>query len=173
MAQVDDIKVKRSKHTVDPAVAEAARLEVARRAIDVTDAAKLLAMLGLDGARMRKSKRNNRDWPSNPIAAPPPAPLSEAARALAVFLRRPDWYHRAACAGDDPELWHPVSETDSADSADDAVQTCLGCPVREQCGAFAVHNDLQYGVWAGYRLYVKAEREALRKLHEEPTEGAA
>jgi WhiB family redox-sensing transcriptional regulator len=167
---LDEIELRRA-HTVAPEVAEAARLEVARRAEGVDDAKRLLAMLGLDGVRVRKSKRNNRNWPANPIAGPPPAePLSRAARALAVFLRRPDWYHKAACAGDDPDLWHPFSDTDPAD---DAVRTCLGCKVREQCGAFAVHNGLKDGVWAGYRLYVEKERKALRKLHEEPTAGAA
>ncbi len=50
---------------VDAAAEERARLKVVRRANDPDDAARLLAMLGLDGAPARRVRRNKREWPSN------------------------------------------------------------------------------------------------------------
>lgn len=59
---------------------------------------------------------------------------------------------QAVCASVDPELWHP----DKSFTALPAKRICWGfrnpdgpCPVREQCLAYALDNDEQYGVWGG------------------------
>jgi Transcription factor WhiB len=55
------------------------------------------------------------------------------------------WILRAACGGEDPELWF------SPDLADvsKAQTICARCPVRAQCAAAADANAEPYGVWGG------------------------
>jgi WhiB family redox-sensing transcriptional regulator len=58
------------------------------------------------------------------------------------------WRLHAACtttAGVDdgwfPDDGHPVEP--------DVLRTCAGCPVREQCLAYALDTQIGHGVWAG------------------------
>jgi len=138
---------------VSPADMERARLEVARRAENADEARQLLAMLGLDGVRPRKARRNHREWPSD-LRSRPAAPAPDAPH----VLRSPAWMDSAACKGDDPELWHPVAENDLAE---DARITCTLCPVLNDCGTFAADNGIDYGIWAARRLDDRDERKAL------------
>ncbi|MFI6368663.1 WhiB family transcriptional regulator [Nocardia sp. NPDC050630] len=142
---------------VSEADKEKARIEVARRARNAKEAAKLLAMLGLDGAQPRKVRRNNRQWPSD-LRPRPATPADDASQAL----QSPAWMDRAACKGDDPELWHPVAENDPAE---DARITCTLCPVLNDCGKFAADNGIEYGIWAGYRLDDRGGRRALLAVY--------
>lgn len=64
-----------------------------------------------------------------------------------------DWMARGACKGMDTEQWF------SPDTAE-AKTTCLRCPVRTRCLAWATTNGLNHGVWGGLD---EKERGALKK----------
>lgn len=74
-------------------------------------------------------------------------------RALAWIPQRPGtftddpWWHRAACAGTDPELFFSRPETPVKTAAAKAV--CSGCPVTEQCLRDAVAAEDAHAIRAG------------------------
>ncbi|MEU9689238.1 WhiB family transcriptional regulator [Amycolatopsis japonica] len=56
----------------------------------------------------------------------------------------------AACRGEDPELFFPVTETGpGARQAARAKAVCARCPVVSACLAYAVDNGLAHGVFGG------------------------
>ncbi|MFD5246798.1 WhiB family transcriptional regulator [Amycolatopsis sp. NPDC058340] len=56
----------------------------------------------------------------------------------------------AACRGEDPELFFPVTETGpGARQAARAKAVCVRCPVVSACLAYAVDNGLAHGVFGG------------------------
>ncbi|MDQ0936742.1 WhiB family transcriptional regulator [Streptomyces turgidiscabies] len=61
-----------------------------------------------------------------------------------------DWLRRAACAGEDPELFFPVGTTGPAvrDIAA-AKRVCAHCPVTPQCLDWALRSGQTSGVWGG------------------------
>lgn len=62
-----------------------------------------------------------------------------------------DWMINAACRGaPEPDLWFPISEIGpGAAQVAEAKNVCAGCPVREDCLAFALALGLDYGVFGG------------------------
>lgn len=60
----------------------------------------------------------------------------------------------AKCRDEYPELWFPHDGDIHAGIALKveamAVDTCYDCPHMLDCGAYAVKNRVQYGVWGGY-----------------------
>ncbi|MEV0636181.1 WhiB family transcriptional regulator [Streptomyces sp. NPDC050619] len=70
-----------------------------------------------------------------------------------------EWLRRAACAGEDPELFFPVSTSGPAlrDIAA-AKRVCARCPVITPCLTFALSNGQTSGVWGGTH---EEERDAL------------
>jgi WhiB family transcriptional regulator, redox-sensing transcriptional regulator len=61
-----------------------------------------------------------------------------------------DWRKLAACRNADPELFFPVSSSGpSLDQVTQAKAICAGCPVRQQCLAFALDTRQDHGVWGG------------------------
>jgi hypothetical protein len=81
-------------------------------------------------------------------------------RRLALPVAASDWGNwrlRAACRGEDPDLWFSESPQD----IERAQQVCAGCPVQAQCLRAAKANREQFGIWAGIDLDVRhAERIA-------------
>lgn len=73
-----------------------------------------------------------------------------------------NWMINALCRGAaDPELWFPVTEVGpGAAQVAEAKAVCAGCPVREDCLAFALDLGLDYGVFGGMSA---SERRALRR----------
>ncbi|NEW27277.1 WhiB family transcriptional regulator [Nocardia cyriacigeorgica] len=65
------------------------------------------------------------------------------------------WQHRAACRGQDPEIWFPLN----IDAVGDARAVCFECPVRAQCAALATSARTTDGVFAGF--YLPTERRQL------------
>ncbi|MFE6610974.1 WhiB family transcriptional regulator [Amycolatopsis sp. NPDC057786] len=56
----------------------------------------------------------------------------------------------AACRGEDPELFFPVTETGpGARQAARAKAVCARCPVISACLAHAVENGLAHGIFGG------------------------
>lgn len=55
------------------------------------------------------------------------------------------WKARAACRGMDPALFYPGPGETTAH----ARAVCAGCPVREECAAYALAGNEMYGIWGG------------------------
>jgi len=66
------------------------------------------------------------------------------------------WHNRAACRGMDPEIFFPAR----GEPQGKARAVCAVCPVREECGAFALANGEKYGIWGGMS---ERERRKLRR----------
>ncbi|WP_328876715.1 WhiB family transcriptional regulator [Streptomyces sp. NBC_00287] len=61
-----------------------------------------------------------------------------------------EWLRRAACVGEDPELFFPVGTRGPAlREVAAAKRVCARCPVITQCLAFALHSGQASGVWGG------------------------
>ena len=61
-----------------------------------------------------------------------------------------DWRHRAACRGEDPELFFPVGTTRPAlAQLAEAKSVCHRCPVTGQCRTWALDSRERHGVWGG------------------------
>jgi WhiB family redox-sensing transcriptional regulator len=73
-----------------------------------------------------------------------------------------DWRRRAACRGEDPELFFPVGSTGPAALAQstEAKKICARCPVRRACLVFAMATGQEYGIWGGL---TESERSQLRR----------
>lgn len=61
--------------------------------------------------------------------------------------RPEDWRQRAACLGEDPELFFP-HPSDSI-GIEDARAVCRRCPVIDLCRDRALEDREQFGVWGG------------------------
>lgn len=68
-------------------------------------------------------------------------------------MRRGDWTLKGACRDHPhPEWWMhttgaPLKSPDSY--YDEARDVCAGCPVKAECGNYAVTTDQQFGMWGG------------------------
>ncbi|HWC11606.1 MAG TPA: WhiB family transcriptional regulator [Acidimicrobiales bacterium] len=73
----------------------------------------------------------------------------------ALIPPRPRWMARASCRGMAPATFFPSR----GEATDEAREVCAACPVRAECLAYAVAEDME-GVWAGTS---KRERRAMRR----------
>lgn len=71
------------------------------------------------------------------------------------------WKQQAVCANSDPDL---LFVTGAAQR--DAARLCSGCPVKTECLAEALDNQVEYGVWGGM---TERQRRALLKRCPEVT----
>ena len=64
-----------------------------------------------------------------------------------IHVRAPmgDWVNQAACAGLDPDLFHPTR----GEPTDAAKTICEACPVRAECLDYALRTNQQFGIWGG------------------------
>lgn len=63
-------------------------------------------------------------------------------------LQKPgEWIKQAACAGMDPDMFHP--ERGDNHTRWKAVQICEQCPVRQACADYAIDANEQLGIWGG------------------------
>ena len=71
------------------------------------------------------------------------------------------WRERAACRGEDPELFFPIGSTGPVlAQIAEAKEVCARCPVREACLDFALSTGQAYGIWGGL---TEDERRSLRR----------
>ena len=75
---------------------------------------------------------------------------------MAMMTRPPtgapaqEWQAEAACRGCDADLFFPIGETgDALVAASAARAVCATCPVTEECLAFALENNQEFGIWGG------------------------
>lgn len=65
-------------------------------------------------------------------------------------VRGEPWQARAACAGEDTELFYPVGRHETNDPVwDEPRSICLGCPVRNECVNDAILHDDAWGMRGG------------------------
>jgi WhiB family redox-sensing transcriptional regulator len=62
-----------------------------------------------------------------------------------IGLRNERWVEDALCTQVDPILFYP----DQSESAEPAKRVCALCPVKRECGSYALAADELYGVWGG------------------------
>ena len=78
---------------------------------------------------------------------------------IGTLLRDAEWTVRAVCAGTDPDA---LFVTGAAQR--DAAKLCQACPVRLECLADALDNQIEYGVWGG--MTERQRRAVLKKSPE-------
>jgi WhiB family redox-sensing transcriptional regulator len=71
------------------------------------------------------------------------------------------WRDRAACLGEDPELFFPDGNTRPAlVQAEEAKTVCRRCEVTATCLKWALESGQEAGVWGGLS---EEERRALKR----------
>ena len=79
--------------------------------------------------------------------------------------QRFEWMDDAACKGSNPAVFFP-EKGDNKREIEFARQTCISCPVQQQCLKFALDNSFQYGIWGGKTSYqrriIKARKKAAK-----------
>ena len=71
-----------------------------------------------------------------------------------------DWRHRAACRGEDPELFFPIGTSGPAlEQVEQAKAVCRRCSVIDQCLRWALDRPEEFGIWGGL---TEDERRALK-----------
>lgn len=60
-----------------------------------------------------------------------------------------DWRDQAACAGTDPDVFHPPDGAAGREIAKQARALCTACPVRVDCLATAIAEAEDRGIWGG------------------------
>jgi WhiB family redox-sensing transcriptional regulator len=72
-----------------------------------------------------------------------------------------DWWTRAECQGQDPELFFPVGDTGSAHrQLVAAKRVCATCTVVGECLQWAMGSGVDHGVWGGMS---ETERRTLKR----------
>lgn len=93
--------------------------------------------------------------PSRTHPLPEPADYSE-------LRERGEWIRYALCRGQDPDALFVTGAEQRK-----AALICEGCPVIIQCGADALDNKVEFGVWGGM---TERQRRALLRRHPEVTD---
>jgi len=81
-------------------------------------------------------------------------------------IAREDWMGAGSCVGAaDPELWFPPRKTGGRPwmrrkDAAQAISVCMTCPVRQDCGNFAIGEPALVGVWGAM---TDDDRETIRR----------
>lgn len=74
------------------------------------------------------------------------------------------WRNRAACLGEDPDLFFPDGNTGPAlFQIEEAKAVCRRCEVAAACLKWAIESGEDYGVWGGK---TEDERRALKSRNE-------
>ncbi len=69
------------------------------------------------------------------------------------------WQERAACVGEDPQLFFPDGNGIQAyRKAEQAITICRSCPVIAQCEQYRRDTHSQFGVWAGRNHFPRPPR---------------
>jgi len=73
------------------------------------------------------------------------------------FAAEEPWHEDAACVSYPAEVFFPSDEPGASRAA---KAICAGCPVREECYAFALETGQSEGVWGGMDA---GERRRMRR----------
>lgn len=78
-----------------------------------------------------------------------------------------DWRDQAACVGEDPEIFFPLSDLALPGAeATLARAICRRCPVIVVCRTWALDHGEDDGIWGATTA---AQRRAIRRARSEPT----
>ena len=72
------------------------------------------------------------------------------------------WRERAACLGEDNDLWF---DADDYQKVKQAIAICQTCPVKTDCLEYAVETKPKYGIFGGLRP--AQIRRVIRERHSE------
>lgn len=72
------------------------------------------------------------------------------------------WRESAACAGHAPRQYFP-RELSGESSEEGTYPICVTCPVRLDCLTYALNSGQQCGVWGGYNVESRRQRENARR----------
>lgn len=61
------------------------------------------------------------------------------------------WMSWGLCAETDPETFFPDDHVNGS-WAEAAISICDGCPIKDECLAYAIDNGITYGVWGGHNV---------------------
>lgn len=82
----------------------------------------------------------------------------------------PEYVPMAACRGANPDIFHPCNEDGTPlrrhqlGQYDEARRICATCPVRLDCGLYAVHVNEKDGMWGALMPHERRQiRQRLRK----------
>ena len=67
------------------------------------------------------------------------------------------WIEHAACVGVDPNIFFPEQGVQDNSKA---RAICASCPVKRQCGDYAVDEYIVHGIWGGMS---EKERRPIRR----------
>jgi WhiB family redox-sensing transcriptional regulator len=73
------------------------------------------------------------------------------------MLVRPDWWHRAACAGVGPEVFFDPDP--AAEQAAKAI--CAACTTAQQCRDWAIAHRISFGIFGGLTVVERAQLSRL------------
>jgi WhiB family transcriptional regulator, redox-sensing transcriptional regulator len=80
-----------------------------------------------------------------------------------------DWWDRAACQTEDPDLFFPVSETGPGRrQMVRAKAICGQCDVRLMCLGYALATEQEHGVWGGMSEGERRTAIRARRVGEQP-----
>ena len=103
-------------------------------------------------AVVRGSSGRTRGRTSNyTVTITTPSPAGEATGKASKFptLTPAPWAEHGACTSHpEPDLWHPT-EGANHKQISKAKQVCGGCPVKMQCGQWAIQNHIPDGIYGG------------------------
>lgn len=68
----------------------------------------------------------------------------------------PDWMAQAPCRSADPDVFFPESMDD--EDAAEARRICSGCPLTQECLAYAQERPEPAGIWGGLTPAQRARR---------------
>ena len=74
--------------------------------------------------------------------------MSHYTGSVPALDRADDWRDLAACRNEDPDTFFAEGRGSRGD-VQHAQSVCHGCPVRIQCGQYALQAGEYYGVWGG------------------------
>lgn len=80
----------------------------------------------------------------------------QVAHAPDYSAERESWHDDALCNEYPADLWFPEKGSHS----DEAKLICTGCPVKDECLAFALENGERFGIWGGL---TETERRTLAR----------
>lgn len=100
-----------------------------------------------------------------PIAGRTPYTDKPAAARPTTFSRPaendPNWRDKAACRGEDPELFFPIGTAGWAVAqAEEAKAVCRRCDSVDACLSWALETRQDVGIWGGMS---EAERRSLKR----------
>jgi WhiB family redox-sensing transcriptional regulator len=79
-----------------------------------------------------------------------------------------NWFTKAACLGQDTELFYPIPGTKGAvKQAEEVKAFCRICDVKNECLEYAIKNEEVFGIWGGTtpkeRSKIMAKRTVIAK----------